>query len=891
MSSRTNSHVSSAYCIVFLQTVPGEGEVKLLEWIYSSDRRGESIAIFGGDSDLVLEGLMVPLKSTHNVFVMLPENNRQYLVVSLWETTRALARKLPGCDIVHLRTDLVILMILNGNDYLPKLRGSSGFQKLFSAYIHVQNEGRGNLVDPDSLEFCLPFCIRFFRKLATLIQPNIKQQLKDKSFALQNLVNFGEAGFIPKPIEFQVIGDSEEIEGELHNMVLGDGEGMDDDKEVDVDNRDFEEDQDDADDKVLVRLLLGEPGSGDFCFYETWHPRLKALKHAKHKLAAMAIKDLMDFDDIEGDSATGFTAKFGYDWEVLTTIEGKVDTYLYGILWNLQTYQDGICSDYAFNYGNRHSPSAIEIVKFFHKAQRRKENIGPNTLSSRPFSPPISAGVSCLAALPSTVKHLVPAPYRFISDERVENIYKSCVDPEDNSLDCIRFERLCEEEVTMLLRNQAATKGSKNAISDRRLTQLNNHSWDVVSQVGKPLDRPFTPPLPFSERVSELRSNNRIKISKLLAEQRPRPRVDLDYSAGKEREPTADTPNAKKCFRSQSTRHSEVAPFMTKLPEVAYKIAYKNFRQKLVPKQASHPSDVKKGIVDSFRDGLIVPSKDSRQLSNQRQENMATAQQEFVEQFTTQDGISAVACVKQLTDAGILQEVEWRQAYNMEEQWTENVSLRIVSKLLAEAAFYQSERSTFDVSRKLVKQSLASQALSELCSEWQNLSFKNLRLQLSRKLDVESEVKESNDAKVNNHRNGVITFYEDSREMSNVREDIAKTQRKFLELVTAKDDTSAVACIKQLADSGIIRKVKWGLFPHKLDPSAESLRLRVESGLLHQGAAIYEYERSISDAPRKAIKQYLASQALSEMCSQWQNLSFRDLRLQLSSRLVRESIK
>jgi 5'-3' exonuclease len=71
-------------------TVAGEGEVKLLEWIYSKQRRGESIAILGGDSDLVLEGLVIPPALTHNVFVLLPDGNRRYLCVSLWETTRTL---------------------------------------------------------------------------------------------------------------------------------------------------------------------------------------------------------------------------------------------------------------------------------------------------------------------------------------------------------------------------------------------------------------------------------------------------------------------------------------------------------------------------------------------------------------------------------------------------------------------------------------------------------------------------------------------------------------------------------------------------------------------------------------------------------------------------------
>jgi 5'-3' exonuclease len=51
-------------------TVAGEGEVKLLEWILQKQPRGGSLAILGGDSDLVLEGLIIPPQLTHNNVVV-----------------------------------------------------------------------------------------------------------------------------------------------------------------------------------------------------------------------------------------------------------------------------------------------------------------------------------------------------------------------------------------------------------------------------------------------------------------------------------------------------------------------------------------------------------------------------------------------------------------------------------------------------------------------------------------------------------------------------------------------------------------------------------------------------------------------------------------------------
>jgi hypothetical protein len=126
-------------------TVPGEGEVKLLDWIYSKNSNTSgSIAIMGGDSDLVLESLLIPPStSTHNVFCILPDGARRNLVVSLWEMTRRLysqyfalhdhlhhsenhdkGRRGRGSHnsimnmqtMMNIRTDLVLLLILNGND-------------------------------------------------------------------------------------------------------------------------------------------------------------------------------------------------------------------------------------------------------------------------------------------------------------------------------------------------------------------------------------------------------------------------------------------------------------------------------------------------------------------------------------------------------------------------------------------------------------------------------------------------------------------------------------------------------------------------------------------------------------------------------------------------------
>ena len=80
-----NGPIAQNKCHIFISSsdIPGEGEVKLLDWVISSSndnekgnrvnqgvvREGDNLIFMGGDSDLVLEALILPLSITHNVYV------------------------------------------------------------------------------------------------------------------------------------------------------------------------------------------------------------------------------------------------------------------------------------------------------------------------------------------------------------------------------------------------------------------------------------------------------------------------------------------------------------------------------------------------------------------------------------------------------------------------------------------------------------------------------------------------------------------------------------------------------------------------------------------------------------------------------------------------------
>jgi hypothetical protein len=308
-------------CRIYISpsSVPGEGEVKLLDWLFQAGnfsqrsnevkkgkvpviKRGDSVAIMGGDSDLVLEGLIIPPAITHNVFVILPSGNTKSYAVSLWETTLTLSRflgsKFDVNDTMKVRTDLVLLLIMNGNDYLPKLRGSSGFNKLFHTYLYLlkkwlsrdnkggnKSDSKPYFVNPNTLELNLPFCIAFFEALALIAPKSLAQQselipYRQSITPLSQLYSMVDSNLFPSPALFSQI------------PIMGD-DGVDKEKEI-------------------MRLSLGRNSTStssakgesaellqNYYEFEITHRVGKPLKQSKQLLANIALEELLGKDYLE----------------------------------------------------------------------------------------------------------------------------------------------------------------------------------------------------------------------------------------------------------------------------------------------------------------------------------------------------------------------------------------------------------------------------------------------------------------------------------------------------------------------------------------------------------------------------------------------------------------
>jgi hypothetical protein len=626
-------------------------------------------------------------------------------------------------------------------------------QEWHAAQNNSNNNKPAFLVDPDSLRFNLDFCIAFFGRLAAtaprwLLDSNSNNNNNNRTTngttttatmaqgdddvaalsSLSRLHNYVAAGYLPQPFKFEVIsnGDSRVVvnsSDDYSDEEEDDDQHDDDDVDYSISDQDEFNDDESIDNvnSVLVRLLLGKAGSEDFYSYELWQTKGESIRKARRKLADMALGDLMgndddvnivsdneleDESDLDGDdmieSDDGFLTPgtTSYDWEIRQVVEGKVDKYLYGILWNLQTYQDGLCPNYGFSYGKHMSPMASEIVEFFQAARDQNQIVGPHELkalvkdnqggdkSQGGFcGPSISAGLSCLAALPSAVKNeLVPEPYCWISDESVEDIYSSCMSPIDNTFDMAKFAQLCEEQVKALqCMGLRSTKHQAQESHDDRRIMVNDHSWTVISKAPKPLNHPFDPPPPFSEKLSRLRPNNRIRISHYMATAEPRPRSIWNDQKPRAATTSIATISSHRGFvdkESHEIIHSDPGAFLSKyeIDQVPYKIAYQHERQEKgrqqrTAKMTFHSSNNPPTIVSNGKiGGSTTPT-----VFNMQNGQSARPQPPHVDMDVdrlarmkifrikppplqpskTSDGVTALACLKQLQDAGLIGSVEW----------------------------------------------------------------------------------------------------------------------------------------------------------------------------------------------------------------------------------------
>ena len=380
-------------------------------------------------------------------------------------------------------------------------------------------------------------------------------------------------------------------------------------------------------------------------------------------------------------------------------------------------------------------------------------------------STPVSAGVSCLAALPSEVRDLVPDPYRQLDIDDVEIFYGQCMNPVDNVFDMKKFERLCDERVAQLgleaRQGREANTKSKMKQQDvvKRIDQ--SHYWVILSKSSRPSKNPIDPPPPFSDRLTRLKPNKLIRVHRTKAHWEPRNRgvwkdtVRVIRSNNRRKKIPEDQDSI------NMLKQSEPDEFLSRfesINRIAYKDAYESFQKRKKKSQKVAAKSLKMTLTSSsvkvMSNGEATPGSSAERKRRKRRSEDENVDVSILDRspYTpvpkdfarTKDGQSALACLKQLQDAGLIGSIDWAYtlpsksvyaSFNPQEH--EHILLTVsksenreLNALGDDFLEYEQDREINRVSKKDLKQHLATFAISEIAGpkvRWSELTFKELK--------------------------------------------------------------------------------------------------------------------------------------------------------------------
>ena len=178
---------------VYPTTIPDEGEIKLLNQLIKNGKKNnyESHLIVGNDADLIV--MAIGLKGIHNIDILV-KNRRSYDLVSIPKIIIGHNKKygiietdsislLKNCS---LRQDFMVLSIMMGNDYFPKVAFTK-FDSLWHAYKQTLEKTRTYLTHGN--EFNIVVMKRFFTNLVLNLAPQYKK-VHFKSYVDQDVDSF-----------------------------------------------------------------------------------------------------------------------------------------------------------------------------------------------------------------------------------------------------------------------------------------------------------------------------------------------------------------------------------------------------------------------------------------------------------------------------------------------------------------------------------------------------------------------------------------------------------------------------------------------------------------------------------------------------------------------------
>lgn len=505
-------------------------------------------------------------------------------------------------------------------------------------------------------------------------------------------------------------------------------------------------------------------------------------------------------------------------------------------------------------------------MSYFQGVQKAGGRVDRATLLGDEFISPLNAGLSCLAALPSQVNYLVPQPYKQLStDNRVEDIYGRCMDPDNNVFDMQLFEQLCTEAIgDSNTRNQKRQEKKTPARrSNLRKVRTGDTFWTVIGRVRSPLVHPFEPPMPFSDRLSYLRNNPHIKSSHILASDRPRwlRNESMQGSKANGREKRADIDA---CDMGELLVNALGDD--TGLEEVEYKMVYQSgevVTRVIKGKKDKLEKDGKKDKLEKQTNvKLEKPGKNNAKLEKQTSVPSAISVPIVKEEYATKayeitrmkkvgmhppeksiynpEKFNALQCLQQLYDADLICSLEWDYQTPSKSKYAadypylyEEVRVSVTMLANADSLTVCQDRNTKVFSRKIVKHSIAGDIMKlmfEKHGEWSSMTVREMKALLVPPHKVD----------------------------------------------TTAEDMNALQCLHQLKDARCF-ELSWDFHLHS--ETKEIARLSIKRGELN---FVLEESRHVYQDSKASMKHRLAGKAMENIMADsgknWKSMTVSELK-------------
>ena len=333
-------------------------------------------------------GMVVPPSVTHNINILLPRELKKtsFYLADLWQTTKILAKYLTGekiygnpnakkpkqiiNDTITLdamgkaKMDMVLLIIMNGNDYLPKIRGvSGGFDAFFISYFKLikselksdkNDDSKSSIIQKDEnnkLSIDVHLAIKYFTKMLNFEPPTMAHFIEEgaekgnSQYQLGILHNLCEARILPHPITIETIQESDESyfeyeimqlnsklkssalnsikdvygsEVEIVKMTLG---KYPFDKHSDVSKWNTTILGESDGHGVVARMIPDDEKNGRSYLFEVPHRRGSSLQQTKRRLACLALEEIFGKEHMD---LFGYDAIDDNDEEVESDFDTKV---------------------------------------------------------------------------------------------------------------------------------------------------------------------------------------------------------------------------------------------------------------------------------------------------------------------------------------------------------------------------------------------------------------------------------------------------------------------------------------------------------------------------------------------------------------------------------------